>query len=66
MKTKAIQRWVFDHDVTWVMVSKEAGVSRQQVSNVVNGRRTDTNDAVRCALLWLGCPAKHLAAVQGR
>jgi antitoxin component HigA of HigAB toxin-antitoxin module len=60
MKTKAVQRWAFDNDVTWVMVSREAGVSKSQVSHVVNNRRTDTGDAVRNVLCFYGCPAECL------
>jgi hypothetical protein len=64
MKTKAIQRWAFTHDVTWVMIAKEIGLSRKQVGNIIHNRRTDTGCAVRCALLWFGCPAK-LVSVEG-
>ena len=58
MNTRGIKRWALSHDVTWVMVALEAGVSRQQVCNVVHNRRADA--AVTGALCWLGCPARYL------
>lgn len=59
MNTRAIKRWALTHDITWVMVAQEAGVSRQQVSNVIHNRRAD--DSVSRALCWLGCPTRLMS-----
>lgn len=64
MNSKGIKRWALNHDVTWVMVAREAGVTRGQVCNVIHNRRAD--DSVVRALCWLGCPARLLGLDGGK